>query len=319
MNLQHLKYAVEVERTGSITGAAYNLFMSQPNLSKAIRELEKEMGITLFARTSRGVVPTARGQEFLAYARTILSQVDELESLYKPENPEKIKLNLSVPRAAYISNAFVELLNRMRDRKEIAVGFREADALRAINDVASGVSNLSVIRYQKLYEEYYLTFIREKGLTYELLFEFRPMILCARTHPLAGINPIPIHVLQDYPEIVYGNIQVPFVSMRQISYGVELNTPQKRIGVNERESQMEILRQVEGTYMWVSPVPKEMLDMHGLILRESSPASMLTKDVLVCGRTHQFSPYETLFVQLVRESFLASREAYKKAQKQSED
>ena len=82
MNFLHLKYIAEVERTGSITKAANNLFMGQPNLSKAIKELETETGITIFKRTARGVEPTKKGQVFLEQAKQILSSVEELERLY---------------------------------------------------------------------------------------------------------------------------------------------------------------------------------------------------------------------------------------------
>lgn len=82
MNTLHFKYAVEVEKTGSISQAAENLFMAQPNLSKAIRELEDTLGITIFRRTSKGVVPTDEGSEFLQYARNIMKQIDNMESIY---------------------------------------------------------------------------------------------------------------------------------------------------------------------------------------------------------------------------------------------
>ena len=78
MNILHLRYAIEVERTRSISKAAENLFMGQPNLSKAIRELEENLGVTIFKRTSKGIVPTQKGEEFLVYAKRILVQIDEL-------------------------------------------------------------------------------------------------------------------------------------------------------------------------------------------------------------------------------------------------
>ncbi len=81
MNLQHLKYAVEVEKTGSITQAAENLYMGQPNLSKAIKELEGTLGVAIFKRTSKGVLPTAQGKEFLRYAKSILDQVERMQKL----------------------------------------------------------------------------------------------------------------------------------------------------------------------------------------------------------------------------------------------
>ena len=79
MNILHLKYAVEIAKTGSLNKAAENLYMGQPNLSRAIRELETSLGITIFERTSRGMIVTADGEEFLQYARRILAQIDEME------------------------------------------------------------------------------------------------------------------------------------------------------------------------------------------------------------------------------------------------
>ena len=89
MNIAHLKYAVEVEKTASITKAAENLFMGQPNLSRGIKELEETLGVKIFKRTSKGIVPTPQGEEFLGYAKSILAQIEEMESLYKPEKNNK--------------------------------------------------------------------------------------------------------------------------------------------------------------------------------------------------------------------------------------
>lgn len=311
MNLQHLKYVAEVERTGSISEAARNLFTSQPNLSKAIRELEGEIGTTLFSRTSRGVVPTARGAEFLAYAKTILSQIDELESIYRPQDPQRVRLNISVPRASYISAAFTAFLNQIRGKQEISIGFREVDSLKAVGDVSSGASDIAVIRYQQIYEEYFLGFLKEKGLAREELFSFHPVVLCAADHPLAGMNPIPVHMLYEYPEIVHGDVRIPSVPMHRISYSAEQKVPDKRIYVSERGSQLDMLRLVPGTYMWVSYVPRVILRPHNLLLRDTTPRSLLSRDVLVYAKSHHLSGYESLFVKLVKEQYEISRQEYR--------
>ena len=99
-NLLQLKYAVEVEKTGSISKAAENLYMNQPNLSKSIRELEDDLGIAIFDRTAKGVVPTDKGREFLGYARSILAQVAEMEALYRPADEKKQRFDLCAPRAS---------------------------------------------------------------------------------------------------------------------------------------------------------------------------------------------------------------------------
>ncbi len=82
MNLLHLKYAIEIEKTQSINKAAENLYMGQPNLSRAIKELERSMGVKIFQRTSKGMIPTPEGIEFLGYAKKILAQVDQVENLF---------------------------------------------------------------------------------------------------------------------------------------------------------------------------------------------------------------------------------------------
>ena len=103
MNIIQFKYAIEVERTGSISQAAENLYMAQPNLSKAIRELEENLGFTVFERTSRGVVPTRRGVEFLKLARGVLLQVEQMEALRDDQSGNVQRLSLSMPRGSYIA------------------------------------------------------------------------------------------------------------------------------------------------------------------------------------------------------------------------
>ena len=95
MNLQQLKYAVEIARVGSISKAAKNLYMGQPNLSKSIKELEAELGQTLFSRTARGVQPTRAGEDFLGYARSILSQVESLSQLYRKDGAPAARLHMA--------------------------------------------------------------------------------------------------------------------------------------------------------------------------------------------------------------------------------
>ena len=104
MNIIQFKYAIEVERTGSISQAAENLYMAQPNLSKAIRELEETLGFPVFERTSRGVVPTRRGEEFLKLARGVLLQVEQMEALRDDEPGNVQRLSLSMPRGSYIAD-----------------------------------------------------------------------------------------------------------------------------------------------------------------------------------------------------------------------
>lgn len=290
----------EVEKTGSITKAAKSLYMGQPNLSKAIKELEGEIGITLFRRTRQGVEPTELGAEFLAYARTILSQLDELESLYKPQTEREFRFAVSVPRATYISLAFTDFLQTAPPRAPLSVHFKETSSMGAITDVVNGESQLAVVRYQNIHEDYYQNFIRNMKLAWEPIRQFRMCLLMSRDHPLAEATEIPYHLLDGYIEITHGDTQVPSLSFSQISRDARMKNGKRRISIYERGSQFDLLQRVEGTYMWVSPIPYQILAQHRLVLKECPIAGMSNSDIAVYKDDHTLTADEKQFIGLVK-------------------
>ena len=197
MNLLHLKYALEVERTGSITQAAESLYMGQPNLSRALKELENTYGIVIFQRTSRGVVPTERGREFLASARQVVKQVEEMERKYRPGNSDYQSFSISVPRASYISQAFSAFVAALTSAPALELDFMETNSMLAISNVLEGKTNLAIIRYQMSYENYFLRFLEDKGLGHDVFWEFRYLALLSRSHPLASRSEISAEDLRD--------------------------------------------------------------------------------------------------------------------------
>ena len=108
MNILHVRYAVEVAKAGSLNKAAETLFIAVPNISRSIKELESDLGITIFDRTTKGMCLTPEGEEFMGFAKGILSQIESVEKYYKAGSPNKQKFSISVPRACYISDAFAE-------------------------------------------------------------------------------------------------------------------------------------------------------------------------------------------------------------------
>jgi DNA-binding transcriptional LysR family regulator len=154
-NILHLKYAIEVERAGSISKAAETLYLSQPHLSKAIRELESSLGAAIFKRTSRGVIPTARGKEFLRRARVALRQLEGMEEIFKPSSHIRHALDLCVPPSCYLFEALDRYLQVLDPEKEVDLQFRHAHANGTMNRIADGEENLGILRYQSIYEPYY--------------------------------------------------------------------------------------------------------------------------------------------------------------------
>ena len=208
-NILHLKYAVEVERTGSISKAAENLYMAQPHLSKAIRDLEDDLGVTIFSRTAKGATPTEKGREFLCYAKNILRQIAEMEALYKPASDVKLRFDISVPRASYVSYAFTEFIKALDPEADIGVNYRETNSVRAIKNVADGTNNLAIVRYQTMYESYFLSALTERQLKFEPIWEFSYLALMSKKHPLAAAPQLDFAMLQKYTEIIHGDLSVP--------------------------------------------------------------------------------------------------------------
>lgn len=228
MNLLHLKYAVEIEKTGSITKAANNLFMGQPNLSKAIKELENEIGITIFRRTTKGVAPTEKGGEFLGYAKAVLDQFDEMVSLYKPKVDDGVRFSISVPRATYITKAFSNFVSLLDTDKEISINFKETNSMDAINNILNFDFKLGIIRYQNIHEKQYFAMLDGKNLKYRPLWEFEYKLLVNKDSPLAKKNPdgiVKYSDLEDYIEIVHGDLSVPSLSFSKVSRSSVFGTP----------------------------------------------------------------------------------------------
>lgn len=296
MNIQYMKYAVEVERTGSISQAAQNLFMGQPNLSKAIKELESSLGITLFSRTSRGVAPTAQGEEFLSYAKRILEQIDEIEAMYRPGGNNEQVFRVSVPRSSYITSAFTSFVAALQKQNEIELTIRETNSLRTIRNVVEDNYNLGVIRFQTSNEKYFMDYLKKRNLKAEEILTFDYLVLMPSSHPLAIKSELTLDMLMPYIEIVHGDLAIPFLPEKEEG----ASRAKKRIYVFERGSQFDLLSRISESYMWVSPMPKDLLRRNHLTLKTCRD-SVPHKDVLIYRDGYHMKNLDKLFLQKLEE------------------
>lgn len=299
-NIQHLRYAVEVAKTGSISKAAENLYMGQPHLSKAIRELEEDMNITIFHRTPKGVVATEQGELFLEYARRILEQVDELESLYNPSGVKKF--SLSLPRSSYAAHAFAEFIAALDDAEGLDIKYRETNSTQVIKNVGDGVSNLGIVRTQREHEKYFVRTLKDRSLDYRPLWEFEYLALMSREHPLAGPLELKFADLRQYTEIIHDDNSIPAMPVSEARLLAQKHEKKKKIAVYERGIQFELLRRVPSCYIWVSPMPRDILDVHGLVLKRCSDADNSFRDLLIYRKNYRFTPEDNLFVEKLKET-----------------
>ena len=301
-NIQHLKYAVEVEKTGRISKAAQNMYMSQPHLSKAIRDLEDSLGFSIFNRTSRGVLPTKKGAEFLGYAKSILSQIEEMEALYHPFPTDAQRFDISVPRASYISLAFTEFIKELDHEKDMHINYCETNSTASIKNVADGINNLAIIRYQSVYEQYFLNALAEHSLSYRPILEFAYMALMSSEHPLAKEKTVDINELLEYTELVHGDITVPALPVAEARKINRSEVKRKTISLYERGSQFELLSRIHTTYIWVSPMPQDVLSRFSLVQRPCNMSKNKYKDILIYRNGYKFTEEDSMFAQKLKET-----------------
>lgn len=300
MNIQHLQYAIEVERAGSISRAAENLYMGQPNLSKAIKELEQTLNITIFRRTTRGIEITPKGREFLRYAKNILAQFEEMEALGSEREQHTQSLRVSIPRASYVVEAFTDFILSLNMQKAIHMDFFETNALRAIRNVADGLSDFGMIRCRADYEAYFTSVLTEQNLECRDILSFPYLLIMKADHPLAELSFVPLTALQPYIEIIHGDTALPQMSSEAVETERGQTPGDKKIYVYERGSQFDLLARVPQCYMWVSPLPEDLLTRNGLVQRpcDSSPRF---KDILIYPRNHKFTELEQKFLNKVEQ------------------
>lgn len=295
MNILHMKYAVEVAKAGSINKASEKLLIAQPNLSRSIKELEAELGIVIFDRSAKGMTLTPDGEEFLGYAKKILSQIDEVENMYKCGYQLKHKFSISVPRACYISDAFARFSTKISD-EPAELMYKETNSSRAISNILQSDYRMGIIRYAEKYDSYFKAMLEEKNLHYELVTEFCYVLVMNKKCPLAEKDDILFSDLRPFIEIAHADPYVPSLSMAQVKKEELPDDISRRIYVFERASELDILSQNSETFMWVSPISEKLLERYGLVQKRSSDNHKRYRDVLIYRSDYKLTSLDKAFI-----------------------
>lgn len=298
MNTTYMKYVLEIERVGSITQAAQNLYMAQPNLSKAIKELEKELGFSIFMRTTTGVKLTEEGAEFVYHIRQVMDQMEAIERIKQRVGNTKLSYKISIPRGSYIAEGFTSFVGELHAKKGMEITVNETNALGTIANVADKGYNVGIIRYQCKDEDFFLGSLKNNRLNYETIWEFEYLLVMSKEHPLADKENITIDDLKKYTKITHGDIEIPHTKYEKNTDNEENNV----IYVYERGSQFDLLTNVPTTYMWVSPIPAAMLAKNNLVQRVCKAEGNLYKDVLISRKDYKLNEFDRLFQKKLYES-----------------
>lgn len=301
MNLLHMKYALEVAKSGSINKAAEVLMVAAPNVSRSIKELETDFGITIFKRTQNGTKLTPEGEEFINYAKGVLRQIDEIERFYKTGAPKKQKFSISVPRACYISEAFANF-SKSLSKEAAEVFYKETNSQRTIHNMTEHDYKLGIIRYAENYDKYFKSMLEEKGFQYELVTEFTYSLIMSADNPLAKKEVITFDDLTDYIEIAHADPYVPSMPLSKVVKEELPDNIDRRIFIFERASQFDLLSLNPETFMWVSPAPQSLLERYNLVLKKCADNKKVYKDVLIYKNGYKLSKLDRQFITELCES-----------------
>lgn len=202
MTLQQLKYIVTVADKGSISDAAKELFISQPSLTNAIKELENEMQITIFSRTNKGIVVSNAGDEFLAYARQVLEQANLLEERFLNAKKQSPRFSVSTQHYSFAVNAFVDVIREFGG-SQYDFTLRETQTYEIIEDVSRLKSEIGILYTSSKNKEVIMKLIKQNGLEFEELFVANPHVFISSKHPLSGKDEITLDELEEYPYLSF--------------------------------------------------------------------------------------------------------------------
>lgn len=202
MTLQQLKYVIEVAKAKSISEAAKKLFISQPSLTNAIKELEKEMNITIFLRTNKGILISKEGEIFLGYARQVLEQAYLLEEKYLKQDKRKQQFCVSTQHYSFAVNAFVDIIKDY-GHDEYDFSLRETQTYEIIEDVTRMKSEIGVLYINDFNKLIIQKILKEHNLIFHSLIVVKPHIFISSKNPLAKKKKVTMEELRSYPYLSF--------------------------------------------------------------------------------------------------------------------
>ncbi|MGN0162398.1 MAG: LysR family transcriptional regulator [Candidatus Ornithomonoglobus sp.] len=255
MTLQQLRYIITITEKGSISEAAKSLFISQPSLSNAVKELEKELNITIFTRTNKGIALSQHGEEFLGYARQVIEQTELLEEHFLNTKQRKQKFSVSTQHYSFAVNAFVDLIE-VYGTEEYDFTLRETRTHEIIEDVKQMRSEIGILYLNEFNEKVLNKLISENELEFHELFTAKPHIFISSKNPLADKEIVTLADLEPYP----------FLSFEQGEYNSFyfseeiLSTVQRRknIKVSDRATLFNLLIGLNGYTICTGIIDEEL-------------------------------------------------------------
>lgn len=302
MNIVHIKYAIEVAKVGSINKASENLGMAQPNISRAIKDLESDLGISIFDRSAKGMNLTPEGKDFIAYAQKIVSQLNELENMFKSDLSRKQRFSVSAPRAGYIAEAFSKFSHNIaRDPAEIV--FDETSTYNTINKVLGSDCHLGIIRYDEAADRFFEEMLEESELEFETLAVFKYLVVANEKSVISSLDTVTKDDLREMILITHTDPYAATLSAADVySRDEKTECTDRCIYILDSAAQLELLSENPDTFMWAAPMPANLLERYNLVQKSCIDNEKRYKDVLIYRKGYKINELESIFVNELKKA-----------------
>lgn len=290
MNTQQLQYLIEIERTRSISQAAANLYMGQPNLSRILREYEMALGFAIFDRTRKGVRPTEKGEAFLRHARNILRETEFMEQL-GPNSAQPNRFRICLPRSYYFLDIARQYLCSLAPERKLDAGIRECHPRQALELLESGSAEIAVIRYSVEYQDYFTEQAEVRELSLQLLSQVEYQAVLPAGSPLAQKEQVSKGDLDSLTELLHRDTFYPSNKTDGKHY---------RIYTVDRMAQLQLLQGIPNAFLWSEPLPETLLQTCKLAQRPCAEGGANYQNALIYKPHCAMSEVEQEFLRWIK-------------------
>lgn len=304
MTLQQLKYVITVSETLNITQAAEQLFVSQPSLTKAIGELEKEMNIKIFNRTNKGVTVTREGDLFLTYARQVIEQTSYMEEQFKGGQFQNPQFSVSCQHYSFVVEAMVETIKQF-DGSQYNFTLRETQTHEIIEDVRLLKSEIGIMYYSSQNRQIIMNMIKKNDLVFEELCTVKAHVFLAENHPLSKTKKLTLDKLSDYPYLSFE--QGDFNSFYYSEEILSTVSRSKNIRVRDRATMIDFIIGLNG-YTVCSGLNSEVLNSKSIISIPLEEEEYMTIGYIRPAKM-PLGPYASVFIEKLKENIEKTKES----------
>ena len=271
MNINQLKYVLEIANSSSIREASTRLFVSQPALSASIRELEEEIGILIFERTNKGINLTEDGRDFVEYAKKAVGQFEVLEERYLSKDSDKEIFSVSTQHYNFAIKAFTAVIDKLQPEKYV-FSIHETKTKEVLDDVKNLKSEVGILSFSGSNEKVMRKLLKDFGLEFTPLMRRETYVYVWKNHKFAGKKEISIEDMRPYPCVVFdqssdSNFYLSEEAMADYTFD-------KTIKSSDRATTMEIISELGGFSIGSGMLSKEDAILQGLVaikLKEEDP------------------------------------------------